>query len=106
MSDVCSPEISGRLNDALLFDRALRRLGPLSSDQMHGFEPALPLGGQADLQNLRNLDAITHLTLLADLGERKIMRDIAFKEKSGFSKIDKDRALTEHTRLGGQTGNL
>jgi hypothetical protein len=59
-----------------LFERAVAVLGPLSAGEMYGFEPALALGGTADLKNLRKLDAVTHLMLLAELGERKIMRDI------------------------------
>jgi hypothetical protein len=34
------------------------------------------LGGKPDLGNLRRVDAVTHLTLLAQLGDREIMRDI------------------------------
>jgi len=59
-----------------LFDRALRALGPLSAEEMYGFEPALALGGRAELGNLQKVDAVTHLILLAELGERKVMRDI------------------------------
>lgn len=63
--------------DQPLFNRALTSIGQLLPGEMYGFEPALALGGPADLKNLRKVDAITHLTLLAELGERKIMRDIA-----------------------------
>jgi len=66
----------------LLFERALANLGPLSAEEMYGFEPALALGGRAELKNLRRVDAITHLTLLAELGERKIMRDIVKDAKA------------------------
>jgi hypothetical protein len=59
-----------------LFERAVQALGPLLPNQMYGFEPALVLGGKPDLGNLRRVDAVTHLTLLAQLGDREIMRDI------------------------------
>lgn len=59
-----------------LFERALKKLGPLGPDEMYGFEPALCLGGKADLKNLQKVKAVEHLVLLAQLGERKIMRDI------------------------------
>jgi hypothetical protein len=62
--------------DKPLFDRALKTLGPLEPDEMYGFEPALALGGQADLKNLRKVKAVEHLVMLAQLGERQIMRDI------------------------------
>ena len=38
--------------DKPLFDRALRALGPLAADEMYGFEPALALGGTADLKKI------------------------------------------------------
>jgi len=60
-----------------LFERAVKALGPLLPNEMYGFEPALVLGGKADLKNLNRVDAVQHLTILAQLGDRKIMRDIA-----------------------------
>ena len=59
-----------------LFDRALQTLGPLASDEMYGYVPALALGGEARLENLRKVKAVEHLIILAQLGERTIMRDI------------------------------
>ena len=59
-----------------LFDRALRQLGQLAPDEMYGFEPALALGGRANLVGLRKLKIVPHLTILAQLGERQMMRDI------------------------------
>lgn len=60
----------------LLFDRALATLGQLRADEMYGFEPALALGGPAKLENLRKVKTIPHFAILAQLGERKVMRDI------------------------------
>lgn len=62
--------------DKPLFERAVRTLGPLAADEMFGFEPALAVGGQADLKNLRKVKAVEHLVILAQLGERQFMRDI------------------------------
>lgn len=59
-----------------LFQRALSTLGQLRAGEMYGFEPALALGGRPDSKNLRKVQAIPHLTILAGLGERKLMRDI------------------------------
>jgi hypothetical protein len=68
--------------DKPLFDRALKTLGPLAADEMYGFEPALALGGKADIKNLRKVKAVEHLVMLAQLGERQIMRDIVQDAKA------------------------
>ncbi|WP_200140563.1 MULTISPECIES: GAD-like domain-containing protein [unclassified Pseudomonas] len=47
-----------------LFERALAKLGPLSESEMYAFEPALSLGGRADLDGLVKVDMDVHLTLL------------------------------------------
>ena len=62
--------------DKPLFERALKTLGPLAPDEIYGFEPALVLGGKADLKFLRKVKAVAHLMLLAQLGERTILNDI------------------------------
>ncbi|WP_395703676.1 GAD-like domain-containing protein [Aquabacterium sp.] len=64
------------LLDRPLFDRAVKKLGRLAADEMYAFEPALGVGGQADLRNLRKLKCVEHLVMLAQLGERQLMRDI------------------------------
>ena len=68
--------------DKPLFDRALETLGPLAPDEMYGFEPALALGGKADLRNLRKVKSVEYLVMLAQLGERQVMRDIAKDAKA------------------------
>jgi len=65
-----------------LFDRALAKLGPLAPDEMYGFVPALALGGKADLKNLQKVKAVEHLVMLAQLGDRQIMRDIVKDAKA------------------------
>lgn len=60
-----------------LFDRALEKLGSLDHETMYGFVPALALGGSPKLENLQKFDAHVHLDILSQLGERRIMRDIA-----------------------------
>lgn len=47
-----------------LFERALAKLGPLSESEMYAFEPALSLGGRADLDGLVKVDMDVHLALL------------------------------------------
>ncbi len=51
----------------LLFERALKILGPLDSDEMYGFEPAIVLGGKMLLENLRKVKLDQHLTILRQL---------------------------------------
>lgn len=70
--DLAEEDVQGRP----LFGRALQALGPLASDEMYGYVPALALGGEAHLKNLRKVEAVEHLVILAQLGERTIMRDI------------------------------
>ena len=54
-------------NGEPLFERALAKLGPLESDEIYGFEPALALGGKMCLANLIKVKADVHLTLLRQL---------------------------------------
>jgi hypothetical protein len=68
--------------DKSLFDRAVETLGPLARDEMYGFEPALAVGGKAVLENLRKVKAVEHLVMLAQLGERQVMRDIVKDAKA------------------------
>lgn len=58
--------------EKLLFKRALKKLGRLKSDEMYGFEPALAIGGTANLENLVKVKVIEHLVLLAQMGEIEI----------------------------------
>lgn len=62
--------------DKPMFERVLKRLGPLAADEMYGFEPALAIGGRAELKNVRRVRAVEHLVILAQLGERQVMQDI------------------------------
>lgn len=60
-------------NNKYLFDRAVKKLGPLATDEMFGFEPALVAGGECKLENIVKVNIFTHLSILAQLGERSIM---------------------------------
>lgn len=59
-----------------LFDRAVKKYGELTKNEMFGFEPALVLGGEAKLENVRKLPIISHLQLLASLDTPRMMLDI------------------------------
>lgn len=50
-----------------LFQRALQNLGPLRSDEMYGFEPALVVGGKARIENLRIVKVHEHLGMLRQM---------------------------------------
>ena len=56
-------------DEAFLFARAAAKLGPLDHETMYGFVPALAFGGEPRLDHLQKLDAIVHLTLLAQMAE-------------------------------------
>ncbi|WP_199610527.1 GAD-like domain-containing protein [Flocculibacter collagenilyticus] len=64
------------LDDTPLFERAVEKLGELFSDEMYGFEPALALGGEPKLDNLKKVPVLEHLSFLASLGEKRVMADI------------------------------
>ncbi|HIQ45318.1 MAG TPA: DUF1851 domain-containing protein [Pseudomonas oleovorans] len=50
-----------------LFRRALMKLGPVGENEMYAFEPALCIGGKADLEHMVKLNMDMHLTLLEQL---------------------------------------
>lgn len=50
-----------------LFQRALAKLGPVGEDEMYAFEPALCIGGKADLEHLVKLNMDVHLMILDQL---------------------------------------
>ncbi|MBL4831138.1 MAG: DUF1851 domain-containing protein [Aliivibrio sp.] len=60
------------VNDASLFDQALKNLGPLAPNEVYGFEPILAAGGTLLVDNLTKLDLDIHLTLLRHMGPPKI----------------------------------
>lgn len=50
-----------------LFQRALAKLGPVAEDEMYAFEPALCIGGKADLEHMVKLNLDVHLMILDQL---------------------------------------
>ncbi|WP_293371847.1 GAD-like domain-containing protein [Nevskia sp.] len=63
-------------NEKPMFQRAMRKLGPLAPDEMYGFVPALVLGGKCEVKFLRKVKAIEHLLMLAQLQAPRVMDDI------------------------------
>lgn len=56
-------------DDTPLFDRALKRLGPLSADEVYGFVPVLPMGEEAAVENLSKLRMDVHIEILKQSAE-------------------------------------
>lgn len=50
-----------------LFQRALAKLGPVGEKEMYAFEPALPIGGKADIEHMVKLNMDVHLMILDQL---------------------------------------
>jgi hypothetical protein len=50
-----------------LFKRALAKLGPLNHDECYGFVPALALGGEVRLENLKKVKLLQYLEILSQL---------------------------------------
>jgi hypothetical protein len=50
-----------------MFDKALKKLGPLKSDEMYGFVPAIALGGPGELKHLQKVKIIEHLAFLSQI---------------------------------------
>jgi len=59
-----------------LFERVVKKYEVLTKNEMFGFEPALVLGGEAKLENVRKLPIISHLQFLASLDTPRMMLDI------------------------------
>lgn len=66
-----------------LFERALKKLGPLAPDEIYGFEPAIVSGGKMQLENLVKVKLDQHLTILRQLAAPTMP----------FSNIDVDKLL-------------
>lgn len=58
--------------EGYLFSAALQKLGPLSSNEVYGFVPALMAGGTATVENLQKLRMDVHLGILYQFAERKL----------------------------------
>ncbi|WP_340617114.1 GAD-like domain-containing protein [Xenorhabdus entomophaga] len=59
-------------DDIWLFSKAVEKYGPLNENQMFGFEPAIILGGDVALENIRKLDMYIHLDILRQFSAPEI----------------------------------
>ncbi|WP_416776443.1 GAD-like domain-containing protein [Xenorhabdus budapestensis] len=62
-------------DDIWLFSRAVEKYGSLNENQMFGFEPAIILGGDVTLENIRKLDMYIHLDILRQFSAPEIDED-------------------------------
>ena len=63
-------------NDTPLFKRALKKLGPLTHDEMYTFVPALAAGGIADIEHVQKVKIHEQLALLAELDTPVILKSV------------------------------
>lgn len=52
-------------NDEPLFKRAVKKCGPLEIGECYGFVPALALGGIADIDHVKRMNAAAHFSIIA-----------------------------------------
>ncbi|ENU1229251.1 GAD-like domain-containing protein [Providencia rettgeri] len=62
----------GGYNKSGLFEKAVKKFGPLGDNEIFGFEPAIILGGELDIKHIQKVDARIHLSILAQLAEPEI----------------------------------
>ncbi|OTA21234.1 GAD-like domain protein [Xenorhabdus beddingii] len=55
-----------------IFSRAVEKYGPLNENEIFGFEPAIILGGDIKLENVRKLDMHIHLDILRQFADPDI----------------------------------
>lgn len=82
-----------------LFNRLLAAQGPVSSETMYGFVPALALGGPPRPDRVEIVDALVHMQLLSDITPRRIMGDVIQTPRWQIVRIDQ-------TGLAGSVGRL
>ncbi|MDC9581622.1 GAD-like domain-containing protein [Xenorhabdus sp. PR6a] len=56
-----------------IFTKAVEKYGPLDENEIFGFEPAIILGGEIKLENVRKLDMHIHLDILRQFSDPDIM---------------------------------
>lgn len=59
-------------NKKWLFEKSVKKLGPLGDNEIFGFEPALILGSELDIKYIQKVDARIHLSILAQLADPEI----------------------------------
>ncbi|MET4862731.1 GAD-like domain-containing protein [Morganella morganii] len=62
----------GYQNKKGLFEKAVKKFGPLGDYEIFGFEPVLILGGELDIKYIQKVDARIHLSILSQLADPEI----------------------------------
>ena len=68
----CNEEVLAHKLNSDNFQAALQKLGPLKPDECYGYEPALALGGEENINNLKIVKYIEHLDILTQLLEKNV----------------------------------
>ena len=85
---VISPENVGLEDvdtDEPIFEQAVDKFGPLETDEMFTFEPALFLGGEQTFKTVNKVNFFIQSEILASMGQRDIL-DIKGLAKKAFGK--------------------
>ncbi|MEQ2024896.1 GAD-like domain-containing protein [Xenorhabdus szentirmaii] len=56
-------------DDIWCFSKAVEKYGPLNENEVFGFEPAIFLGGDVTLDNIKKLDVYIHLDILSQFSK-------------------------------------
>lgn len=96
-----------------LFERAIKKYGPLASNEVLGFEPALILGGSASLKNLKKLDIHVHMSILKEFTQvyktdLEGLGKMLYGENASFSKAIEqvDQQERKQLQISVQGGQL
>lgn len=73
--------------DRPLFSRARRKLGALDIDECYGFVPAISLGGEPRLENLRKLKAREHFSILSQSQDIQLIGSSGYGESAAIRRI-------------------
>jgi len=82
--------------DERLFDRALKKLGPLGWNEIYAFEPALVLGGPEKLENLVKVDGIVHCAMLRQLIDQPTIPYTDLSDAFGADNQAAKAVIAEH----------
>ena len=83
-------------NDSPMFDRALAKLGPTSTDTMYTFAPLPLLGGELTIDNLILEQATTHVALLSMLSTVEVSGDVAATQRARAAIVDEWLGNQDH----------
>jgi hypothetical protein len=83
ITDSYTVDLEDAKTEKSIFERAVKKYGPLAEDEMFTFEPALFLGGEQTLKTVNKVNFFIQSDILASMGQREIM-DIKGLTKKAF----------------------